>query len=138
MRVLRRKIEIQTSQVQRNQLLRELLENEFNLSNISLSDFDFSGLDLSGVDFLETDFKNAIFLKTDLRLAQNLTQQQFIDKNPPLLCNSPLPADINVKGGKDRDCGQMATALLERYPVTFETLAEAEAFAEDQRQKVWE
>ena len=86
--------------------------------------------------FSDTVLSNAILLNTDFRTTKDLTQEQLEGDNPPLICNSPLPADIEIS--RNRDCDQLSIALVERYPGRFVSINQAAEFVNEQRQQKWE
>ena len=123
--------------------LRNTVLNNADFRSADLSGAVLNNTDLNNVDFRSADLSGAILLATDFRNAQNLTIPQLTGENPPLLCHSPLPASLAAIVSPDRDCKALPSILLERYrgwqfPFWFKTLAEAEAFVEEERKKVWE
>ena len=109
-----------------------------DLSNADLSSAVLSSADLRLVDLSSADLSSAILLATDLRGTQRLTLEQLNGETPPLLCHSPLSASLATVVSLDKDCEALPPILQERYPHWFETLAEAKAYVEEARQKVWE
>lgn len=102
-----------------------------NLSNANLSNADLSNANLSNANL-----NKAIFLATDLRTNGALTKRQLEGKNPPYICNSPLPLNIEIEGGKDRDCNKLADILYQKG--WFRSSEAAAAYVKEQRQKTWE
>ena len=90
-----------------------------NLSNANLRDANLRDANLS----------NAIFLNTDLHETKNLTQSHLEGKEQPLICNSPLPQNIEID--YNRDCGKVATDLVKSQK--FLTREEAEEYIQEQR-----
>jgi uncharacterized protein YjbI with pentapeptide repeats len=121
-----------------------------NLARADLSGgrFDLSGFDLSGSWFTSfggsrfnlsgANLSGTIFLGRDLRNTLGITVEQLTGKNAPLICNSPLPDDVDIAVSQDRDCAVVAQALFERYPERFETLGAAQKYVNEQRQKTWD
>lgn len=109
-----------------------------DLSIANLSNADLSNADLSNVNLVGVNLSNTILLATNLRSSTNLTQQQLTGKNPPFICNSPLPGDIELKVGINRDCDRVAEILFERYPNIFGTLDKAQQYVEEAQKKTWE
>ncbi|EDX82830.1 caspase domain protein [Synechococcus sp. PCC 7335] len=109
-----------------------------DLSDADLSDADLSHVDLRDADLNSTDLRQTILLNTDLRLNESMKPQQLANAQQPLICNSPLPPDIELEGGVNRDCDRLPAVLIERYPSGFETLKEAEDYVLNARQKTWE
>ncbi|MEM6352907.1 MAG: caspase family protein [Cyanobacteria bacterium P01_D01_bin.14] len=109
-----------------------------DLNNASLFNAFLRGADLTDTNFSDTNLSGTIFLATDLRDAKELTQAQFEGEVPPYICNSPLPGDIEIDGGKDRDCDSLAVILLERWHPRLNSLKEAEEYVDEQRYKSWE
>ncbi|MEM9804062.1 MAG: pentapeptide repeat-containing protein [Cyanobacteria bacterium P01_D01_bin.56] len=104
-----------------------------NLKNATLKSTNLEGVDLDSVNL-----EGAVFLTTDLRNTKNLTQANFEKSSSPLICNSPLPDGIELTGGKDRDCNQVASVLLERYPDWWNSLEDAEAYVKKQQEQTWD
>lgn len=105
-----------------------------NLEGANLERANLEGASLGGANLNST-----IFLSTDLRGTENLSQQVLESSNSsPLVCNSPLPAGIEIEGGKDRDCDQMASVLQARYPETYSSFEDTEVFVKGHMQKTWE
>jgi hypothetical protein len=112
-----------------------------NFGNADLRYADLIAADLTAVNFSNANltavnFSNAIALNTDLRTVRELTQEQLVGDEPPLICNSPLPEGIEID--KDRDCDRLASALWRGYPRRFESIEAAEAYVNEERQKRWE
>ena len=134
----------------------ELGEANFRFANLSSTDLrnarfirtilegtDLSNADLSNAEFSDTilhgaDLDSAILLSTNLRTTRELLQQQLMGERPPFLCNARLPESFDIEVDKDRDCDVLASVLMERYPGQFNSIAEAEAYVEEQRQRTWE
>ena len=108
------------------------------LNQAKLRDADLRDADLRNADLRAADLRSAIILATDLRSTRGLTRSQLVGENPPLLCHAPLPAGLDIEGGKDRDCDKLPEVLQGRYPGEFVTLADAAAYVEAQRRQVWE
>ena len=106
-----------------------------DLSNADLSNAVLFHADLRDADLRDADLSNAILFSTDFRATQEITQRQLEGDNPPLICNSPLPEGIEING--DRDCEQLAIALIERYPGRFASMSQAEEFVNQKRHKKW-
>jgi uncharacterized protein YjbI with pentapeptide repeats len=107
------------------------------LNNAYLRDAFLADVDLTDADLRDANLSNAIFFAVDLRFAQNLTPDhltpdQLTGETPPLLCNTPLPNEIDAElpDLKDRDCDRMAAVLREQYPYRFATLEEAQAYVD--------
>ena len=49
-----------------------------------------------------------------------------------------LPENFNIGPLKDRDCGQIATELHQRFPQQFSTQKVADDFVKQYRNKEWE
>ena len=114
-----------------------------NLEGANLREANLEGAELGEANLQNADLKGAnlegsIFLVTDLRKTRGLNLEALNSPSPPLLCNSPLPSGIEIKGGKDRDCDQMASVLLARYPEIFINLEDAEDFVNEQCEKNWD
>ncbi|MEM9266672.1 MAG: pentapeptide repeat-containing protein, partial [Cyanobacteria bacterium P01_F01_bin.13] len=114
-----------------------------DLTSVFLGDADLRNADLTSVflgdaDLRNADLNDAIFLATDLSVTKGLTQKQLEGSNQPFLCNSPLPQNTTIKGGKDRDCDQLASVLHQRYPDRFKGPEAVAEFIIEQRQKTWE
>lgn len=103
-----------------------------------LSRVRFDGANLNGANLDDANLNGAIFLSTDLRFVNHLTQQQLEGDNSPLICNSPLPDGIEIPGGKDRDCEQLASILYKHGQTDFSSLEETEQYVKEQRQKSWD
>lgn len=114
-----------------------------NLQGAFLEQVNLQGADLgdpsnSNIFRREANLQGTIFLSTDLRNTVNLRKQALEGSNPPLICNSPLPENIEIKDGKDRDCDQMSSVLIKRYPSNFGSLENAEALVKEIRKKTWD
>ncbi|MFG6105327.1 pentapeptide repeat-containing protein [Leptothoe sp. EHU-05/26/07-4] len=114
-----------------------------DLSSANLSSADFSNAALIDANLRYANLENAnlsfaIILATDLRAANRLTQTQLEGENSPFICNAPLPENIEIQGGKDRDCDKLADILHQRYPDEFENIEAAAEFVNEQRQRPWE
>ncbi|MBT9312732.1 nSTAND1 domain-containing NTPase [Leptothoe kymatousa] len=107
-----------------------------NLYSANLYSANLYRANLDSANLYRANLYSAIFLATDLRTTQKLTTNQLEGKNPPLLCNSPLPADIKID--QDRDCDQLADILHQRYPARFNSLEAAEEYINEKRQITWE
>ena len=141
--------------------LRYAVLSSANLSDANLRNADLFHADLSDADLFHADLfhavlrytiffsanlnetvlsdavlSNAILLNTDFRTTKDLTQAQLEGEAPPLICNSPLPKNININ--RNRDCHQLAMVLIDRYPGRFASIDQAEEFVNEQRQKKWE
>ena len=119
------------------ELRRALSARRNTILNGDESQVELESANLQGVSLEGADLQDAIFLSIDLRETRNLSLEALESDNPPLICNSPLPSDIEIKGGKDRDCDQLAIVLSERYPHFFNSLEDAETFIKEQREKTW-
>ena len=93
-------------------------------------------VNLTGVFLGNINISDAIILSTDLRAVEGITQQ-LESRKPPFICNSPLPQNIQIDGGKDRDCKILAEILLIRYPNRFNNLTAAVAYLQKERKKAW-
>ncbi|HEY9628316.1 MAG TPA: pentapeptide repeat-containing protein [Coleofasciculaceae cyanobacterium] len=115
-----------------------------NLSNADLSNADLisanlSNADLSNADLISANLSNAklekaVLFRANLRGGKGLQQSQLIGTDPPLLCATKLPTEIESLS--DRDCDRLPQALLDKYPDDFKTLDEAKQWVEEQR-KEW-
>jgi uncharacterized protein YjbI with pentapeptide repeats len=80
-----------------------------DLSQIKDGDLSYCDLTcavLVGADLKNVKLNNSILLATDFREVQNLTPEQFLGPEPPLLCNTGLPEHIKASGidpNRDRD-----------------------------------
>ena len=109
-----------------------------DLRGANLRDANLATTNLRDANLATTNLRDAIFLGTDLRSTRYLRQEDLNSDSPPLICNSPLPPGIKIKDGKDRDCDQMVSALLEHFPDAFGSLENAEAFVKRHRKKTWD
>lgn len=109
-----------------------------NLSNADLSNADLTSSRFGNVILSNADLSNAIVMAVDLSDTKGLTQQQLAGEEPPLICHTLLPDNIEIEGGKDRDCDKMTVILRQRYPNWFETLEKADEYLMDRRQEIWE
>ena len=109
-----------------------------DLSFANLRDAYLSDANLRDANLRDANLNKAIFLATDLHTTKELTKQQLEGENQPYLCNSPLPDNIKIQGGKDRDCDKLADILYQIYPNWFKSPEAASVFVEKQRQKTWE
>ena len=100
-----------------------------NLSRASLSNANLSKVNFSGTDLSNVNLSGAIVLGAKLGLSNNLSSQQLEGRNPPLICNSTLPPDL--ESYQDRDCNRLPAALKERYPEKFKSLEAAEKFVNE-------
>ncbi len=108
-----------------------------DLSSADLSSANLEGTDLSSADLTYADLSGMIAFNTDFRSTQNLSKELLEGDNPPLICNSPLPHNIEID--KDRDCEKLPAVLQRRYkPWRFDTLEEAQEYVNKARQKQWE
>ncbi|MCG8366599.1 MAG: pentapeptide repeat-containing protein [Pseudanabaenales cyanobacterium] len=110
--------------------------NPVDLIVVIFSNANLSNADLSGTDLRAVDLSGAIILNTDLRTTKALTQNQLEGDKPPFICNSPLPEDFEI--GINRDCDTLANVLRNRYPLRFKSIAQAQEFISEQRQKKWD
>ncbi|MFG6105410.1 pentapeptide repeat-containing protein [Leptothoe sp. EHU-05/26/07-4] len=108
------------------------------LGRANLQDASFWSANLQDADLFSANLEGVIFLATDLRKTRSLSQQALNSDNPPLLCNSPLPKSIKIKGGKDRDCDQIASAIIKNHPGWNNNLEDAEALVNRKRKKTWD
>ena len=114
-----------------------------NLQDTHLEDANLQGsllweANLQGANLRDVDLQNSIFLATDLRDARNLSLGTLNSSNLPLLCNSSFSEGIEIKGGKNRDCDQIASVLLNAYPIRLSSLEEAKTFIKEWQQKIWD
>ena len=77
-----------------------------SLKNINLEKTNFNTTDFEGVEL-----DNSILLGTDLSQVTNLNEQQLTGDNPPYLCVTLLPPDIQIDG--DRDCDRLVNYFAE-------------------------
>ncbi|MEM7064612.1 MAG: pentapeptide repeat-containing protein [Cyanobacteria bacterium P01_B01_bin.77] len=135
--------------VLRNAVLYAADLRDADLSNAVLFNADLLHAELSFADPTKAMLRSAnlsstIFLATDLRATQGFTTRITTEqlegkyplggKNPPYICNSPLPESIVIEGGKDRDCDKLADILYQRYPSWFRSPEAAAAFVEERQQ----
>ena len=108
----------------------------------SPADYLFAGTTLghpNSVAPSKTNLSNALLLSTNLSSANGLIQQQLVTEYPPFICNSPLPAEIEIEGGMNRDCDYLPEVLLEKYPDVLSTLEEAQNLVDTAREETsWE
>ncbi|NEQ53144.1 MAG: pentapeptide repeat-containing protein, partial [Leptolyngbya sp. SIO3F4] len=109
--------------------------NEANLSETNLSGARLIKTDLTGANLSNAIFRGTIILGTDLRKTYGLNEEQLNSTPPPLLCNTPLPQELNSL--KNRDCENIATVLIQNYPEEFPVLETAQKFVEEQRKIIW-
>lgn len=107
-----------------------------NLLNANLLNADLRSVNLFSADLRRANLSSAILLNSNLLVTENLTKSQLESKDPPLICNSPLPQ--NIKIDSNRDCGKVASVLHKRYPNEFASLDKAEKYVQEQRQKKWD
>ncbi|MEM9264701.1 MAG: pentapeptide repeat-containing protein [Cyanobacteria bacterium P01_F01_bin.13] len=114
---------------------------DFRSADLSYSDISEAFLgsaDLSEADLREANLSGTILLATNLYDTKELTQKQLEGENSPYICNSLLPEEIEIKGGKDRDCDKLADILHQRYPGWLENFEAAAALVKAQQAKTWE
>ena len=119
-------------------ILDNTILNNASLLNANLNNASFSQVSLSEAEFKDAELKDTLFLATDLRTVKNLTQNQLTAEPKPLLCNSPLPKGIEIEGGMNRDCYQIAEKMFRIYPHLYETLENAQREVDEARAKTWE
>ena len=112
-----------------------------NLQGADLEEANLQGADLweaklQGADLEEANLRNVIFLSTDLRVVANLVRKQLKGDEAPFICNSPVPKRFGI--GKDRDCDRIPQVLVEKLPDRFPTIADAEEYVKNARQKRWD
>lgn len=108
-----------------------------NLTSANLNEADLSFARLRDADLKAAELRSSILFTTDLRSVKNLTSYQLTGEDSPLICNSPLPTNVDIEGGMDRDCHIIAKTLFSRDFYTFESLEEAETFVAEERRKGW-
>lgn len=97
---------------------------------------NLQGTNLQNANLNGTVLDGAMLLRTDLRQARGLTQQQFNGKPQPLLCNAGLPEEFSSL--QNRDCSDIVKKLHERNRNEFPTLKQARKFVEEQKAIDWE
>ena len=119
-------------------LINRRFNGEANLDRANLDSANLVRANLYSANLYSANLNNATFIATDLRTTKGLTQKQLEGEYPPFICNAPLPENIEIEGGKDRDCDKLADILYQRYPNGFRSLEAAEQYVNQQRQKTWE
>ncbi|MGB3493443.1 MAG: pentapeptide repeat-containing protein [Elainellaceae cyanobacterium] len=89
---------------------------------------------LRKADLFAANLQEALLLTTDLRQTRQLTTEQLMGANPPLLCNVALPSDME-KVDPNRDCDELPQVWSDRYPISLET---AQSIVNGAQQKQWE
>ena len=97
------------------------LEKSKNLWNAKLDGAIFKNaslksINLEKINFNQTDFEgveldNSILLGSDLSQVTNLNEQQLTGDNPPYLCVTLLPQDLQIDS--DRDCDRLVNYFAE-------------------------
>ena len=98
-----------------------ILDNAKSLWSAKIDGAIFRGsslksINLEAINFQQTSFEgvkldNSILLKSDLSQVNNLNEQQLMGDNPPYLCATLLPQDIQIDG--DRDCDRLIDYFAE-------------------------
>ncbi len=75
------------------------------------------GINLEAINFEQTNLEgvkldNSILLKSNLSQVDNLNEQQLRGDNPPYLCATLLPQNIQIDG--DRDCDRLVDYFAEK------------------------
>lgn len=105
-----------------------------HLINANLQQANLMSANLQGAALQNANLNDSILLATDLRNTNNLTIDQLIGDNPPLLCGVALPSQI-TDIDPNRDCDQMPQRLVERFGYSLE---EATQIVDEARQKQWD
>jgi hypothetical protein len=123
--------------------------NETNFSEANLESADLSEAKLHSTDFSKANmsctklngaslwgptFQDAILFRTELSQSKGLEESQLtVSSNPPLLCATQLPSQLNNLS--NRDCERLPQVLFENYPNPryYETIEEAQSFVDIMR-----
>lgn len=107
----------------------DLIDADFtgaNLIGADLSNADLTGANLTGTKLIGADLSRAILFLTNLLETTNLASFQLKGKEPPLICRSLLPQNIEID--LNRDCEKVAAALLKRSILDLSSLDKAEKY----------
>ncbi|MEL7408958.1 MAG: pentapeptide repeat-containing protein, partial [Cyanobacteria bacterium J06558_2] len=87
------------------------------LDDVTLNYASVKDANLEKANFKQTNFKgvqldNSVLLKSDLSQVTNLSEQQLTGNNPPYLCATSLPQNLQIDG--DRDCERLVDHFSEK------------------------
>ena len=114
-----------------NAFLRDAVLSHADLSYANINSAVLSDTDLSYADLSGADLSGAVLINVDIRSFQ----PQPGEADDLLLCNVVLPKEIKID--PNRDCDQMAQALVSRYPERFSSIEEASEYVSGAWLKIW-